>query len=50
MKILTTIKQVPDYQAKLKINSAGTGVQLDGVKMIANPFDEISVEQAILIL
>src|SRR3989338_4201803 len=50
MKILTTIKQVPDYQAKLKINSAGTGVQLDGVKMIANPFDEIAVEEAIRIL
>ncbi len=47
MKILVTVKRVTDYEAKLQIDSSGTGVKLDGVNMIANPFDEIAVEEAL---
>lgn len=50
MKILVTVKRVTDYEAKLQINSSGTGVQLEGVNMIANPFDEIAVEEALRLI
>ena len=47
MKILVTVKRVTDYEAKLQIDASGTGVKLEGVNMIANPFDEIAVEEAL---
>ncbi len=47
MKILVCVKRVPDYQAKIKIRSDGSGIETDGIKWIANPFDEIAVEEAI---
>ena len=49
MKILVPIKRVPDYEAKVKINSAGDDIQTDGIKWIVNPFDEIAVEEALKI-
>lgn len=49
MKILVPIKRVPDYQAKIKIKSDGSGIETDGVKWIVNPFDEIAVEEALKI-
>lgn len=50
MKILATIKRVTDYAAKLQLDSLGTSVKLDGVNMIANPFDEIAIEEAIRLI
>lgn len=47
MKILVPVKRVPDYEVKVKLNAAQDGVQLDGVKGILNPFDEIAVEEAL---
>jgi len=47
MKILVPLKRVPDYEAKIKINSEQNGVVTDGIKWILNPFDEIAVEEAI---
>ncbi|MCB0318386.1 MAG: electron transfer flavoprotein subunit beta/FixA family protein [Bdellovibrionales bacterium] len=47
MNILVPIKRVPDYEAKIKIKSDGSGVETDGIKWIVNPFDEIAVEEAI---
>ncbi len=49
MKILVPVKRVPDYEAKIKINSDGSGIVTDGIKWIANPFDEIAVEEALKI-
>lgn len=49
MKILVPIKRVPDYQAKVKLKSDGSGIEEGGVKWIVNPFDEIAVEEAIKI-
>lgn len=49
MKILVPIKRVPDYQAKIKVKSDGSGIETDGIKWIINPFDEIAVEEAIRI-
>jgi electron transfer flavoprotein beta subunit len=47
MKILVPLKRVPDYEAKIKIKSDGSGIETDGIKWIVNPFDEIAVEEAI---
>ena len=47
MKVFVPVKRVLDYEAKIKVNSDGTGVETDGVKWIVNPFDEIAVEEAI---
>jgi electron transfer flavoprotein beta subunit len=49
MKILVTVKRVPDYEAKLKIADSGQDIVRDGVNMIMNPFDEIAVEEALRI-
>ncbi len=49
MKILVTVKQVTDYEAKIKVNAEGTGIITDGIKMIPNPFDEIAAEEALRI-
>ena len=50
MKILVTVKRVTDYEAKLEIDSTEMGVKLEGVNMIANPFDEIAVEEALRLI
>ncbi|NSY46391.1 electron transfer flavoprotein subunit beta/FixA family protein (plasmid) [Agrobacterium tumefaciens] len=47
MKILVTVKRVVDYNVKIRVKSDGTGVELANVKMSMNPFDEISVEEAL---
>ena len=47
MKILVPVKRVVDYNVKIRVKADGTGVDLTNVKMSMNPFDEISVEQAI---
>jgi electron transfer flavoprotein beta subunit len=47
MKILVPVKRVVDYNVKIRVKADGTGVDLANVKMSMNPFDEISVEQAI---
>jgi electron transfer flavoprotein beta subunit len=47
MKILVPIKRVPDYAVKVKIAADGSGIETEGVKWIANPFDEIAVEEAL---
>ncbi|RKF07627.1 electron transfer flavoprotein subunit beta/FixA family protein [Oceaniradius stylonematis] len=47
MKILVPVKRVVDYNVKIRVKGDGSGVELANVKMSMNPFDEISVEQAI---
>ena len=47
MKVLVPVKRVIDYNVKVRVKADGTGVDLANVKMSMNPFDEISVEQAI---
>jgi len=49
MKILALVKRVTDYEAKLKIKSDATFIETDDINMIMNPFDEISVEEALRI-
>jgi electron transfer flavoprotein beta subunit len=47
MKILVTVKRVVDYNVKIRVKPDGSGVDLGNVKMFMNPFDEISVEEAL---
>ncbi len=47
MKVLVPVKRVVDYNVKIRVKADGSGVDLANVKMSMNPFDEISVEQAI---
>ncbi len=47
MKILVPVKRVVDYNVKVRVKADGTGVETANVKMSMNPFDEISVEEAV---
>ncbi|CUX65674.1 MAG: electron transfer flavoprotein subunit beta/FixA family protein [Agrobacterium sp.] len=47
MKVLVAVKRVVDYNVKIRVKADGTGVELANVKMSMNPFDEISVEEAL---
>ena len=49
MKILVPVKRVIDYNVKVRVKADQTGVELANVKMAMNPFDEIAVEQALLL-
>ena len=46
MKILVPVKRVVDANAHVRVKADGSGVDLSGVKMSINPFDEIAVEEA----
>ena len=47
MKIFVTAKRVTDYNAQIRLNSDGTGIDLQGVEYAVNPFDENAIEEAI---
>ena len=47
MRILVAIKRVQDYNIKVRPKSDGSDVDLEGVKMGVNPFDENAIEEAI---
>ncbi len=46
-KILVGLKRVIDFNVRVRVRPDGTGVVTDGVKLSANPFDEIALEEAI---
>jgi electron transfer flavoprotein beta subunit len=47
VKILVTVKRVPDVETALKPNAEGTDFVRDNVKWVVNPFDEIAIEEAL---
>ncbi len=49
MKILATVKRVPDPETSIKVKPDGSGIVTDNVKWVINPFDEIAVEEALRI-
>ncbi|MBI2058224.1 MAG: electron transfer flavoprotein subunit beta/FixA family protein [Nitrospirae bacterium] len=49
MKILTTVKRVPDPETKIKVKPDGSGIVTENVKFVINPFDEIAIEESIRI-
>jgi electron transfer flavoprotein beta subunit len=44
MKALVGVKRVLDYSIKVRMNQQKTAVDLAGLKMSINPFDDIAVE------
>jgi electron transfer flavoprotein beta subunit len=47
VKILVTVKRVPDPNAAIKVKADGSGIVTDNLKYVVNPFDEIAVEEAL---
>ncbi|WP_431798442.1 electron transfer flavoprotein subunit beta/FixA family protein (plasmid) [Cupriavidus metallidurans] len=47
MHVLVPIKRVIDHNVKVRVKSDGSGVEITGVKMSINPFDEVAMEQAV---
>ncbi len=47
MKILVAVKRVVDYNIKVRIKPDGSDVDISGVKMGINPFDENAIEEAL---
>jgi electron transfer flavoprotein beta subunit len=47
MKVLVPVKRVIDYNVRPRVKADQSGVDLANVKMAMNPFDEISVEEAV---
>jgi electron transfer flavoprotein beta subunit len=46
-KILVGIKRVIDFNVRVRVRPDGSGVLTEGVKMSANPFDSIALEEAL---
>ncbi|MBW8809243.1 MAG: electron transfer flavoprotein subunit beta/FixA family protein [Lysobacter sp.] len=47
MKILVGYKRVVDANVRVQVKPDGCGVVTDGVKLSANPFDDIALEEAL---
>ncbi|TKA25098.1 hypothetical protein B0A50_06163 [Salinomyces thailandicus] len=47
LRILVPVKRVIDYAVKPRVNKAQTAVETQGVKHSMNPFDELSIEEAV---
>jgi electron transfer flavoprotein beta subunit len=47
VKILVTVKRVEDAEIKIKIKPDGSGIDVEQMKYVVNPFDEIAVEEAL---
>jgi electron transfer flavoprotein beta subunit len=47
VKILVTVKRVPDPETIIKLTPDGATIVTDNVKWVINPFDEIAIEEAL---
>jgi electron transfer flavoprotein beta subunit len=47
VKILVTVKRVPDPETVIKLTPDGTSITTDNIKWVVNPFDEIAIEEAL---
>ena len=47
MKILVSVKRVPDPESKIKLKSDASGIVTEGLSWVINSFDEIAVEEAL---
>ncbi len=47
MKAIVAVKRVVDFNVKIQVLPDGSGINLAGMKMSMNPFDEIAVEEAV---
>ena len=47
MRIIAVTRQVPDSNAVIKVKADGSGIELGGVKLVMDPFDEFAIEKAV---
>ncbi|UCG31640.1 MAG: electron transfer flavoprotein subunit beta/FixA family protein [Phycisphaerales bacterium] len=47
MRIIVVTRQVPDSNAVIKVKPDGSGIELTGVKLVMDPFDEFGIEKAV---
>ncbi|MBF0124928.1 MAG: electron transfer flavoprotein subunit beta/FixA family protein [Magnetococcales bacterium] len=47
MRLLVAIKPIPDPAVLVRLRLDGDGVDLDGVSVVMNPFDEVALEAAL---
>jgi electron transfer flavoprotein beta subunit len=47
VKILVTAKRLMDPETKIKLRKDNTGIDLEGVKFVVNPFDENAIEESL---
>jgi electron transfer flavoprotein beta subunit len=47
MKVLVAVKQVADPGASIRFGPGGSALDLAGVRMTINPFDEVAIEEAV---
>lgn len=47
MKVLVGVKRVIDYNVNIRVKADGSGVETENVRMSANPFDEIALEEGV---
>ncbi|KAI9691501.1 MAG: hypothetical protein M1822_007572 [Bathelium mastoideum] len=47
LRILVPVKRVIDYAVKPRVNKSQTAIETAGVKHSMNPFDELSIEEAV---
>lgn len=49
MNIVVLLKQVPDTESVIEISDTGKSIETDEIKWVINPYDEYSIEEALLI-
>jgi electron transfer flavoprotein beta subunit len=49
VKILVTVKRVPDPETTIRVKPDGSGIVTDNIKYVINPFDEIAIEEGLRI-
>jgi electron transfer flavoprotein beta subunit len=49
VKILVSVKRVPDPNQRVKVRADGSGIDDDDLTFVINPFDEVALEEAISI-
>lgn len=47
MRIFVLVKQVPDTETRIKITGDKSGIDLNGIKWVVNPYDEFAIEEAV---
>lgn len=47
MNIFVCVKQVPDTETKIQLESDGSGIKTDSIKWVVNPYDEFAIEEAL---
>lgn len=41
MNIIACVRQTPDTETVIKINGAANGIELDGVKLVLGPYQQV---------